>query len=89
MFKLRKKSNNSVTKIIVVGWNTTKVNGAYFDKIGSFGLLENFIDKNEKIRPKMVCWINTRKLAYWLNKGAYIKSSRVSWLIGLLAHYDE
>jgi ribosomal protein S16 len=78
MFKLRKKSSNNITKIIVVGWNTTKVNGAYLDKIGSYGVVDTYIDKKENVRPKVVCWVNTKKLAFWLNKGAIIKSSRIS-----------
>ena len=86
MFKLRKKSKNSLTKIIVVGWNDGKVNGSYIDKIGSCGHINTFIGKYG-CKSKIVCFINTRKLVYWINKGAIVKS-KISWLVGLLGMDD-
>ena len=36
-FKLRKKSRDNVSRIIVVGYNISKVNGGYIEKLGSVG----------------------------------------------------
>jgi hypothetical protein len=30
-----------------------------------------------------VCSVNLKRLGFWLNKGAYVKS-KASWLIGML-----
>lgn len=84
-FKMRKKSKDKWAKIIVVSYNTTKVNGGFLDKIGTFGA---FNKSFTNIRPKIICSINLRKLGYWLNKGAVIKS-RPSWLVGLLSDNEE
>jgi len=61
-FKIRKHTRDKNSKIIVVGLNTSKVNGAYFDKIGSFGYFNRNIDDN--LRPRIICAINLNKLGY-------------------------
>jgi hypothetical protein len=85
-FKIRKHTRDRCSKIIVVGYNTYKVNSSYLDKIGVFGYYNKKFTENFK--PKIICSINFKKLGYWLNKGAKIKS-RISWLVGLLAKYDK
>jgi len=76
LFKARANSLNTRSKMIVVGFNN-KVNGAYIEKIGVF-----FNEENTNI-----CFINLYRLAYWLNKGVKM-TSRVSWLVGLLANSE-
>jgi hypothetical protein len=44
IFKIRKKSKNNVSKMIVVGYNTNKVNGGYIEKLGSIGTSAGIID---------------------------------------------
>jgi ribosomal protein S16 len=71
-FKIRKHTRDRYSRIIVVGYNTSKVDGSYLDKIGVYGYLNTNISVN--LRPKIVCSINLRKLGFWLNKGAIVKS---------------
>lgn len=61
VFRLRKKSRDRWSKIIVVGYNTTKVNGAFLDKIGTYGSFNKVVGQ---IAPKIICSINSRKLGY-------------------------
>lgn len=82
IFKIRKKSKNNISRIIVVGYNFSKVNGGYIEKLGSIGSIYSDINVNLKI--SIICSINLRRLGFWLNKGAKVRS-RVSWLIGLLS----
>lgn len=42
IFKLRRRSKNNVSKLIVVGYNTYKVNGGYIEKLVQ---LEQFVLK--------------------------------------------
>jgi len=77
LFKARANSLNKRSKMIVVGFNN-KVNGRYFEKLGVF-----FNEGNNTI-----CFINLHRLAFWLNKGAILKS-KVSWMIGFLAQHNE
>jgi len=86
IFKLRRRSKNNVSKLIVVGYNTYKVNGGYIEKLGSIGTICSNINKN--LKTQVICSINLRRLGFWLNKGALIKS-KVSWLVGLLSINDK
>ena len=86
IFKLRRRSKNNVSKLIVVGFSTYKVNGGYIEKLGSIGTICSEINNNLKTR--VICSLNLRRLGFWLNKGAFMKS-KVSWLIGLLAINDK
>ena len=86
IFKLRRRSKNNVSRIIVVGYNTYKVNGGYIEKLGSIGTISTELNKN--LKTQVICSINLRRLGFWLNKGAFIKS-KVSWLVGLLSLNDK
>lgn len=86
IFKLRRRSKNNVSKLIVVGFNNYKVNGGYIEKLGSIGTICSNINKN--LKTQIICSINLRRLGFWLNKGALIKS-KVSWLVGLLSINDK
>jgi len=86
IFKIRRRSKNNVSKLIVVGYNTSRVNGGYLEKLGSIGTVVAEI--NSKLKTQIICSINLRRLGFWLNKGALIKS-RVSWLVGLLSINDR
>jgi len=88
IFKIRRTSKNNASKIIVVGYNTSKVNGGYIEKLGSIGTLSTGINDDLKIKTQVICSINLRRLGFWLNKGALIKS-KVSWLVGLLSANDK
>jgi len=86
IFKLGKRSLNKTARIIVVGYNTSKPNGRYIEKLGSYGVFNH----NDPIvtRPQLICSINLRRLGYWLNRGAILKS-KVSWLVGMLSYYGK
>lgn len=86
IFKIRRRSKNNVSKLIVVGYNTYKVNGGYIEKLGSIGTIVSKINSN--LKTQIICSINLRRLGFWLNKGASIKS-KVSWLVGLLSANDK
>ena len=86
IFKLRRRSKNNVSKLIVVGFNTYKVNGGYIEKLGSIGTIVSKINSN--LKTQIICSIDLRRLGFWLNKGALLKS-KVSWLIGLLSANDK
>jgi hypothetical protein len=43
---------------------------------------------DSNIKTKVICSINLRRLGFWINKGAFIRS-RVSWLVGLLSYNDK
>lgn len=86
IFKIRRRSKNNVSKLIVVGYNTSRVNGGYIEKLGSVGTI--FSEINNNLKTQIICSINLRRLGFWLNKGALIKS-KVSWLIGLLSINDK
>jgi len=62
IFKLRKKSKNNISKIIVVGYNMSKVNGGYIEKLGSIGTLNTEV--NNSIRSDIICSINLRRLGF-------------------------
>lgn len=74
-FKLRSNSNDNISKIIVVGYNTSKVNGGYIEKLGTF----------TKSGDKFMYFLKLNRIGYWLNKGACLKS-RISWIIGYLSY---
>lgn len=86
IFKIRRRSKNNVSKLIVVGFNTYKVNGGYIEKLGSIGTIHSKINNN--LKTQIICSLNLRRLGFWLNKGALIKS-KVSWLVGLLSINDK
>ena len=86
IFKIRRRSKNNVSKLIVVGFNNYKVNGGYLEKLGSIGTLCSNL--NNTLKTQVVCSINLRRLGFWLNKGALLKS-KVSWLVGLLSVNDK
>ena len=86
IFKLRRRSKNNVSKLIVVGYNTSRVNGGYLEKLGSIGTI--YTELNNNLKTQVICSINLRRLGFWLNKGALIKS-KVSWLVGLLSLNDK
>lgn len=62
LFRLNKKSCNNISKVIVVGWSTNKVNGGYIEKIGVYST--SYIKIQENVSTKIVCSINTRRLVY-------------------------
>lgn len=74
LFRVRRKTLDRQTKNIVVAFNTTKVNGGVIDKIG---YVANY-------KKGFVGLINLRKLGYWLNKGAIIKSTKVYFYVSKL-----
>jgi len=78
LFKLRANSNDVVNRIIVVMWNTSRPNSGYLDKIGVLSKQGTF---------NIYC-INLRRLGFWLNKGAVMKS-KVSWIVGILGNYEK
>jgi len=86
LFKVRRRSKNNASKLIVVGYNTSSVNGGYFEKLGVVGT--NEVQINTNLKTQMVCSVNLRRLGFWLNKGAIIKS-KVSWFIGILSLNDK
>jgi len=86
IFKIRRRSKNNVSKLIVVGYNTSRVNGGYIEKLGSIGTI--YTELNNNLKTQVICSINLRRLGFWLNKGAFIKS-KVSWLVGLLSLNDK
>jgi len=71
-FKTSAKSRDNISKMIVVGYNT-KVNGYYIEKIGHYS----------KFEDKYMYFLKLDRLAYWLNKGAFLKS-RISWVAGII-----
>jgi len=86
VYKTRKQTRNRCSNIIVVSVSPTKANGGWIlDKIGVFGYFNNNINN---LKTKIICSINLKKLGYWLNKGAVVKS-KPSWLIGLLSKNDN
>jgi hypothetical protein len=64
VFKIRKKSKNNISKIIVVSYNTSKVNGGYIEKLGSIGSLYGDINMDSNIKTKVICSINLRRLGF-------------------------
>jgi len=78
IFKKSAKTIDKKSRIIVITYNTGKVNGGYrFDKIGVIKIYKNM----------KFCYLNLYKLGYWLNRGCLMKS-KVSWFIGLLGAYE-
>jgi hypothetical protein len=78
IFKKSVKSRDNKSRVIVVTYNSSKVNGGFrFDKIGVIKYYKNIY----------VCYINFYKLGYWLNRGAYLKT-KVSWLTGIVSKYE-
>jgi len=86
IFKIRRRSKNNVSKLIVVGYNTSRVNGGYIEKLGSIGTI--YTELNNNLKTQVICSINLRRLGFWLNKGSFIKS-KVSWLVCLLSLNDK
>ena len=72
-FKVSAKSNDNISKIIVVGYNTAKVNGHYFEKLGVCSTYGN----------KFFYFLKLSRLGFWLNRGAVIKP-RISWIVGFI-----
>lgn len=71
-FKTSAKSKDNISKSIVVGYNT-KVNGYYIEKLGHYS----------KFEDKYFYFLKLRRVAYWVNRGAYIKP-RISWVLGII-----
>lgn len=71
-FKTSAKSRDNVSKSIVVGYNT-KVNGYYIEKLGHYS----------KFEDKFFYFLKLDRVAYWVNRGAYIKP-RISWILGII-----
>jgi len=67
IFRTSAKSKDVTPKVIVVGYSDSKVNGRYIEKIGHYSRYEDGFFYSVKLD----------RLAYWLNKGACLKS-RVS-----------
>ena len=72
-FKVSAKSNDNISKIIVVGYNTAKVNGHYFEKLGVCS----------KHGDKFFYFLKLSRVGFWLNRGAIIKP-RISWIVGMV-----
>jgi ribosomal protein S16 len=70
--KVRKSTLDKKSRLIVVGYNTTKPNGGFIEKLGVYGSYNSDVYFNSRI--KVICSINLKRLGYWLNKGALIKS---------------
>jgi uncharacterized protein YwlG (UPF0340 family) len=62
IFKIRRRSKNNVSKLIVVGYNTSRVNGGYIEKLGSVGTI--FSEINSNLKTQIVCSINLRRLGF-------------------------
>ena len=62
IFKLRRRSKNNVSRLIVVGFNNYKVNGGYIEKLGSIGTICSKI--NENIKTRMICSIKLRRIGF-------------------------
>lgn len=81
-YKVRANSNDNISRIIVVGLRTSKVNGYYIEKVGVC----------IKHQSSFMYVVNLSRIGYWLNKGAILKP-RISWIIGILGKgllkYDE
>ena len=84
LFKSRKKSCDNLARVIVVGYNTSKVNGRYIEKLGSFSVM----NRSYVYMPRLVCSLKLRRVGFWLNKGASMRS-KVSWLLGMLSLNDK
>jgi len=72
-FKVNANSNDTISKAIVVSYNTTKVNGRYIEKVG-------VCSKHGK---EFLYFIKLSRVGFWLNRGAILKP-RISWIIGIL-----
>jgi hypothetical protein len=62
IFKIRRRSKNKVSKLIVVGYNTSRVNGGYIEKLGSVGTI--FSEINNNLKTQIICSINLRRLGF-------------------------
>jgi len=62
VFKIRRRSKNNVSKLIVVGYNTSKVNGGYIEKLGSIGTI--YTELNNNLKTQVICSINLRRLGF-------------------------
>jgi hypothetical protein len=62
IFKIRRRSKNNVSKLIVVGYNTSKVNGGYIEKLGSIGTI--YTELNNNLKTQVICSINLRRLGF-------------------------
>jgi hypothetical protein len=78
MFKVRSKSKDVKSRVLVLTYNTSKVHGGYrFDRLGVIKYFKN----------SYYCYINLYKIGYWLNSGAYLKT-KISWFIGIIGKYE-
>ena len=57
----------------MVGFNISKVNGRYIEKVGTCS----------KHKDGFFYALKLSRIGYWLNRGAIIKP-RISWVIGML-----
>ncbi len=78
MSKVRSKSKDVKSRVIILTLNTGKVHGGYrYDKLGIIKL----------IKGTFFCYLNLYKIGYWLNSGAFLKT-KISWLVGILGNYE-
>lgn len=75
-FKLSANSNDNISRIIVVGYNTAKVNGRYIEKLG--------VCSKYGWRSGMFFFLKLSRIGFWLNRGAILKP-RISWMIGMFS----
>lgn len=72
-FKVNSNSNDNISKAIVVGFNNSRVNGRYIEKVGTYS----------KYKDSFFYALKLSRIGYWLNRGAILKP-RISWIIGIL-----
>ena len=78
---IRKSTKDKETRWIVVGFNNSRSHGAFVEKLGVYSVYYEKFPLTHKVMR--ICSINLKRLGFWLNKGAFVKS-KPSWLIGLL-----
>jgi len=72
-FRVNANSNDNISKVIVVGLNTSKVNGRYIEKLGVC----------TRHQDGFFYVLKLSRIGFWLNRGAVLKP-RISWIIGML-----
>lgn len=77
-YKVRSSSKDNISKLIVVGFKHTRVNGKYIEKVGVCTKKGN----------SLVYYLKINRIAFWLNRGAILKP-RISWIIGYLQYGEK
>jgi len=72
-FKVNANSNDNISKAIVVGFSSSRVNSYYIEKVGTYS----------KHQDGFFYVLKLSRIGYWLNRGAILKP-RISWILGLL-----